>query len=94
MSLNDVLPDCAFDDCWSRNNPDRAAFDTPSAVSPITPICTMSYLMTPQVTPRVHSVRASAASTIRRYLSRRSATCAAECALISPLSGEKGTTRA
>lgn len=26
-SLDDVLPDCDFDDCWSRNNPDRAYGD-------------------------------------------------------------------
>jgi len=27
MSLDDVLPDCDFEDCWSRNNPDRAYGD-------------------------------------------------------------------
>lgn len=27
MSLDDVLPNCDFDDCWSRNNPDRAYGD-------------------------------------------------------------------
>lgn len=26
-SLDDVLPNCDFDDCWSRNNPDRAYGD-------------------------------------------------------------------